>query len=111
MTTQAKTFKTSILESNPPQIIFNAPVTIGANQATIRVQTNEPLSRVILTLLPADSLIPQEFRFGSSTDLIREFTLTGLRPGVSYDYFVTVIDASGNMTQSVSYGEFHTGAL
>ena len=66
---------------------------------------------MILTLLPADSLISQEFKFGGSADLIREFTLTGLHPGVSYYYFVTVIDASGNMTQSVSYGEFHTGVL
>ncbi len=111
MTKQSQTFRTSILESTPPQIIFNAPVNVGSDQATIRVQTNEPLSRVILMLLPSDSLIPQEFNFGSSTDLTREFTLTGLRPGVSYYYFITVIDASGNMTQSVSYGEFHTNVL
>ena len=70
-----------------------------------------PDPRRFLTLLPADSLIPQEFRFGSSVDLTREFTLTGLRDGVSYYYFVTVIDASGNITQSVSYGEFHTRAF
>lgn len=111
VTTQSKIFKTSILESDPPQIIVNSPADIGSDQATIRIQTNESLSRVILTLLPADSLIPQEFKFGSSADLTREFTLTGLRPGVSYYYFVTVIDASGNMTQSVSHGEFHTSAI
>ena len=111
VTTAAQTFKTSILESDPPQIIVNTPVDIQSDQAAIRIQTNEPLSRVILTLLPADSFIPQEFKFGGSTDLTREFTLTGLRPGVTYYYWVTVVDASGNMTQSVSCGEFHTRAL
>jgi hypothetical protein len=111
VTTQSQTVATPILESEPPQIIVNTPVDISSDQAKIRIQTNEPLSRVILTLLSADTLIPQEFNFGSSTDLTREFTLTGLHPGVSYYYFVTVIDASGNMTQSVSYGEFHTNAL
>ena len=111
MTAQTQTFKTSIFESEPPQIIYNAPVNIGSDQATIRIQTNEALSRVILTLLPIDSLIPQEFKFGGSTDLTREFTLTGLRAGVTYYYFVTVVDASGNATQSVSCGEFHTSAL
>ncbi len=111
VTTQSQTFKTSILESEPPQIMVNTPVNIQSDQATVRIQTNEPLSRVILTLLPADSLIPQEFKFGGSADLTREFTLTGLRAGVTYYYFVTVVDASGNMTQSVSYGEFHTSAI
>ena len=111
VTTQAQTFRTSVLESDPPQILYGAPLEIESDRAAIRVRTNEPLSRVLLTLLPADTLIPQEFSFGGSSSLTREFTLTGLRPGVDYHYFVTIIDLSGNQTQSISYGEFHTRVL
>ena len=111
VTTQAQTFKTSVLESDPPEIIYEAPVEVKSDQATVRIETDEPLSRVILILLPADTLIPQEFNFGGSSNLIREFTLTGLRSGVDYYYLVYIIDASGNLTLSGSRGEFHTRVL
>ncbi len=111
VTTQAETFQTPLLESEPPKIMADSPIHIGADQATIRIQTNKALSRALLTVLPADTGIPQEFSFGSSTNFVREFTLTGLRPGVSYYYYVTVIDVSGNVTRAASYGEFHTKVI
>ena len=97
-----------VFESDPPELIRQAPVEIHSTEAKIQVVTNKSLSRVLLTLLPADTLIPQELSFGSSSALSREFALTGLTPGVDYFYFLTIIDGSGNITKSFNFGEFHT---
>src|SRR3990167_10109352 len=104
-------FQTSIVESDPPDLVDHAPVEIKSTQTKIKLTSNEGLSRVLLTLLPANTLIPQEFSFGSSAALTREFTLTGLIPGVDYFYFLTLIDNSGNITKSFDFGEFHTRAI
>ena len=58
-----------------------------------------------------DTLIPQEISFGGSVNLAREFSLKGLKPGVTYYYFISVWDESGNQTQPVTPGEFHTRAV
>ena len=110
-TTAVQSFHTPVLEQEPPVILHHGPVEVGAQEVKIRVESSKKLSRVILTLIPVDTGIPQEFTFGSSSDLIREFTIRGLRAGLDYYYTVDVIDAAGNRTTSVVFRQFHTRVL